>query len=122
MICTWVGSAAGLGMVDWKGRTNPLVEAVKDISIFGEGRERTPEEEELDRMRGPVVAADYRDDPRLQAEPPGKKDAVYRYGPADDDFVPEWVVNPTIPDNKPGSYEQLRAGWGEHKKAFQVPD
>lgn len=45
-----------------QGQKNPLVEAVSNIDIFGGKDER---ERELERMRGPVVAEDWHDDPRL---------------------------------------------------------
>jgi hypothetical protein len=44
------------------GGRNPLVEAAAGISILGE---KTPEQLELDRIRGPQVAARVEDDPRF---------------------------------------------------------
>lgn len=57
------------------GGRNPLVDAALELSILP--GERTPEEEELDMIRGPKVADRIEDDPRLkQARPvaadPGK--------------------------------------------------
>jgi hypothetical protein len=51
-------------MVDTKktGGRNPLVEMAQAISIFGD---KSPEEQELDRIRGPRVADSVEDDPRF---------------------------------------------------------
>ncbi len=51
-------------MVDLKqhGGRNPLVELAASIDIFGG---RSPEEIELDRIRGPRVADSIEDDPRF---------------------------------------------------------
>lgn len=55
-----------------QGQKNPLVEAVKGIDIYA-GKD--PREAELDELRGPVVAEDWHDDPRLapQAADPAKE-------------------------------------------------
>jgi hypothetical protein len=51
-------------MVDTKqtGGRNPLVELAASLSILGE---QSPEEQELDRIRGPRVADRLDDDPRF---------------------------------------------------------
>lgn len=76
-----------------QGQKNPMLEAVQAISITGE---KSPEEIELERMRGEKVADDYRDDPRF----------------AEDKMVmadPEKGVDAANPK---GSFEALMAGWG----------
>ncbi len=57
-----------------QGQKNPLVEAASNIDIFAGRRQRDPREVELDEMRGPVVAEDWHDDPRIapQAADPAK--------------------------------------------------
>jgi hypothetical protein len=61
MVCQFIGAQA---MVDTKahGGRNPLVELAASIDIFGG---KTPEEQELDRIRGPRVADHVEDDPRF---------------------------------------------------------
>jgi hypothetical protein len=61
MVCQFIGAQA---MVDTSktGGRNPLVEMAASIDIFGA---KSPEQEELDRIRGPVVAASVEDDPRF---------------------------------------------------------
>jgi hypothetical protein len=61
MVCQFIGAQA---MVDTKqhGGKNPLVEAAASIDIFGD---KSPEEQELDRIRGPRVADSVEDDPRF---------------------------------------------------------
>lgn len=51
-------------MVDTEktGGKNPLVELAQSIDIFGA---KSPEEQELDRIRGPRVADSVEDDPRF---------------------------------------------------------
>jgi len=44
------------------GGRNPLVELAASLDIFGT---RSPEEQELDRIRGPKVADSLEDDPRF---------------------------------------------------------
>jgi hypothetical protein len=44
------------------GGRNPLVEMAASIDIFGT---KSPEEQELDRIRGPKVADSIEDDPRF---------------------------------------------------------
>lgn len=61
MVCQFIGAQAIVDTSKTGGR-NPLVEAAASISIFGD---KTPEERELDRIRGPVVAARIEDDPRF---------------------------------------------------------
>jgi hypothetical protein len=114
--------------VDWKGRVNPLVEAVQAISIDGRrDEEKSLAELELEVMRGPQVAADWRDDPRnadnRNRKPDG--DRLVKYGPADDDVIPAWVIegdDVAADRNRSGSFESLRAGWGNSgRQAFEVP-
>lgn len=64
-ICTFIGAQAMIDTEKTGGR-NPLVDLAQSLDIMGG---RTPEEEELDRMRGPMVAARAEDDPRLQLRP-----------------------------------------------------
>jgi hypothetical protein len=61
MVCQFIGAQA---MVDTKahGGKNPLVELAASIDIFGG---KSPEEQELDRIRGPKVADSVEDDPRF---------------------------------------------------------
>lgn len=101
------------------GQRNPLLEAARAISFTGE---KTPEERELEAMRGPVVAEDYRDDPRLQTEDPAKRHQLVRVGPEENDVVPRWVVDPDIPAVAAGSFEALMGGWSGPfaRKAFQT--
>jgi hypothetical protein len=61
VICTFVGAA---GMVESSGGKNPLVEAAREIDIFA-GQHDDERQKELDRIRGDVVAEDWRDDPRF---------------------------------------------------------
>ena len=70
MVCTWIGAQAWIDTEKTGGR-NPLVEAAQQLDIFGG---RTPEEEELDRIRGPRVADRVEDDPRFSrvAADPGR--------------------------------------------------
>lgn len=97
-----------------------LMRTIQGLSITG--RELTPEEKATAAARGPVVAEDYRDDPRLQKPPDPSKSEMVKVGPADDDVLPRWVVDPEIPDNQMGTFEALRGGWGsERRRAFEVP-
>jgi hypothetical protein len=61
MVCQFIGAQA---MVDTSktGGRNPLVEMAQSIDIFGG---KSPEEQELDRIRGPKVADRVEDDPRF---------------------------------------------------------
>lgn len=61
MVCQFIGAQA---MVDTSkhGGRNPLVEMAASIDIFGG---KSPEEQELDRIRGPKVADSIEDDPRF---------------------------------------------------------
>lgn len=61
IVCQFIGAQAQIDISKTGGR-NPLMEAAMAVSIFGE---KTDEERELDRIRGPQVAADVRDDPRF---------------------------------------------------------
>jgi hypothetical protein len=60
-VCSFIGAQA---MVDTEanGGRNPLVELAAGIDIFGG---KSPEEQELDRIRGPKVADSIEDDPRF---------------------------------------------------------
>lgn len=118
-VSMYVAAQAGMWMDLKKGERNPLLEAAKAISFTGE---KSREELELEAMRGPVVAADWRDDPRLQTEDPAKRAQFVRVGPEEDDVVPRWVVDPDIPQAMPGSYEALMSGWSGPfaRKAFQT--
>lgn len=60
-VCSFIGAQAQIDTEKTGGR-NPLVDAAQALDILGG---RTPEEEELDRMRGPVVADRIEDDPRF---------------------------------------------------------
>jgi hypothetical protein len=88
-ICSFIGAQA---MVDTEkhGGRNPLVELAASLDIFGV---KSPEEQELDRIRGPMVAAHVEDDPRF-----GKVAAD-----------PEAGVEAS---NSPGSYEAFMATMG----------
>jgi hypothetical protein len=88
--------------VEAKNGRNPLVEAAQAIDIFG-GAERE-RERELDAVRGEMVAADWRDDPRFAPVP------------ADPDTGQE-------ASNTPGSFESFMRNFdpeGAHLQA--VPD
>lgn len=61
MVCSFIGAQAQVDTSKNGGR-NPLVELASAIDIFGT---RSPEEEELDRIRGPKVADRVQDDPRF---------------------------------------------------------
>lgn len=60
-VCQFIGAQAQVDTGKHGGR-NPLVELAASISITGD---RTPEEIELDRIRGPKVADRVEDDPRF---------------------------------------------------------
>jgi hypothetical protein len=60
-VCQFIGAQAAVDTSKHGGR-NPLVDMAQSISIFGE---KTPEELELERMRGPKVADRIEDDPRF---------------------------------------------------------
>lgn len=61
IVCQFIGAQAAVDTSKHGGR-NPLVEAAMALSIFGE---RTAEELELERIRGPQVAARLEDDERF---------------------------------------------------------
>jgi hypothetical protein len=74
-VCQFIGAQA---MVDTKqhGGRNPLVELAASIDILGG---QSPEERELDRIRGPKVADRIEDDPRfarMAADPDTGQEAV----------------------------------------------
>jgi hypothetical protein len=85
----WIGAA---GFVESENGRNPLVEATREISIFGPVP--SAEDEELDALRGEKVADRAEDDPRLS------------FTKAD----PERGVEAANPD---GSFEALAAMFGE---------
>jgi hypothetical protein len=60
-VCGFIGAQAQIDTSKHGGR-NPLVELAQSIDILGK---KTDEERELDAMRGPVVAENWEDDPRL---------------------------------------------------------
>jgi hypothetical protein len=67
-MCSFIGAQAPVDTSKHGGR-NPLVEAAREISIFGD---KSDAERELDRIRGPRVADSIEDDPRfarVQADP-----------------------------------------------------
>jgi hypothetical protein len=64
MVCQFIGAQAMID-TDKTGGRNPLVELAQSIDIFGA---RSPEEQELDRMRGPKVADSVDQDPRFQGK------------------------------------------------------
>lgn len=61
MVCQFIGAQAMVD-TDKTGGRNPLVELAQSIDIFSS---KTPEERELDRIRGPKVADRVEDDPRF---------------------------------------------------------
>lgn len=61
IVCQFIGAQAQVD-ISKHGNRNPLVEAAMAVSIFGE---KSPEELELDRIRGPQVAARMEDDERF---------------------------------------------------------
>jgi hypothetical protein len=61
MICSFIGAQALVDTEKTGGR-NPLVELAHSIDILGK---RSPEEQELDRIRGPRVADSIEQDPRF---------------------------------------------------------
>ncbi len=60
-MCSFIGAQAQIDTSKSGGR-NPLVELAQSLDILGG---RSAEEQELDRMRGPMVAAHAEDDPRI---------------------------------------------------------
>jgi hypothetical protein len=60
-ICSFIGAQAMVD-TDKHGGRNPLVELAASLDIFGT---RSPEEQELDRIRGPRVADRLEDDARF---------------------------------------------------------
>jgi hypothetical protein len=60
-VCGFIGAQAQIDTSKHGGR-NPLVEMAAALDILGG---KTEEEIELDRIRGPVVAARLEDDPRF---------------------------------------------------------
>lgn len=61
MVCSFIGAQAWIDTSKTGGK-NPLVEMAHAIDIFGA---KSPEEQELDRIRGPKVADSIEDDPRF---------------------------------------------------------
>lgn len=109
-------------MVDWGRQKNPFLEAVQAISITGEGQQQTPEERELEAMRGPKVADRVEDDPRLN----GTEKQEGRQGVVSKDGIsyPAWLVHgdDVADQNRAGSYEALMGGWsdGWGKQSFST--
>lgn len=101
-----------------QGQTNPMLAAAQAISITGD---KSPEEIELDEMRGERVADDYRDDPRLK---PKKEDRGELVEMNDGSTVPRWLVegDDASPENGQGSFEALMGGWGQssHGRALDT--
>lgn len=60
-MCTFIGAQAQIDTEKTGGR-NPLVELAQQLDFLGE---RSPEEQELDRIRGEKVADRIEDDPRF---------------------------------------------------------
>lgn len=60
-VCQFIGAQAMID-TDKTGGKNPLVELAQSIDILGN---KSPEEQELDRIRGPKVADSIADDPRF---------------------------------------------------------
>lgn len=60
-VCSFIGAQAMVD-TDKHGGRNPLVELAASLDIFGTG---SPEERELDRIRGAKVADSVEDDPRF---------------------------------------------------------
>jgi hypothetical protein len=69
-VCSFIGAQAQVDVGKHGGR-NPLVELAAAISVTGD---KSPEEIELEAMRGPKVADSIDDDPRFGkvAADPGK--------------------------------------------------
>lgn len=102
-----------------QGQPNPMLDAAQAISIFG--AELTPEEKALEEMRGPVVAADWRDDPRFKSPKESRTDLVTMN---DGEVMPRWLVegDDAAADNITGSFEHLmRGGFASaHGQAFDT--
>lgn len=101
-ICTFIAASAGVWMELKAGQQNPLVEAAASIDIFA-APGTSPEERELDAMRGEKVADDWHDDPRLQMAP----------------AAPESGVEAA---NVAGSYEGFLKAFGGPPPLQAVPD
>jgi len=92
----WIGAQALIDTKETGGR-NPLVDEAARLTILPRDSDGlTPEEMELDRIRGPKVADNWEDDPRLQASKPV----------AADPKKGQEASNPT------GSYEAFMASFG----------
>lgn len=89
MVCQFIGAQAQVDVSKHGGR-NPLVDMAASIDILGR---KTPEEEELDRIRGPKVADRWQDDARLAPVAADPAAGVEAQNPA-------------------GSYESLLASFG----------
>jgi hypothetical protein len=61
-VCGFIGAQAQID-TEKTGGKNPLVELAQAIDIMG-----SPQDKELDAMRGPKVADDWREDPRLSQQ------------------------------------------------------
>lgn len=89
------------------------------ISIMG--HEQTPEERELEEMRGPKVADRLEDDPRFK---PQKEDRTGLVKMNDGAQLPRWLVegDDAAAVNQASSYEALMGGWGRHPSHGQAFD
>lgn len=105
-ICSFLAGQAGLWMELKKGQKNPMLEAAMAISILKQ--EPTPEERELDEMRGEKVADRLEDDPRFKQNQ--RIEAHWEDG--------AWVEA----SNPVGSFEALMGGWGQssHGRALDT--
>jgi hypothetical protein len=108
-ICTFIAAQAGMWMELKKGERNPMLDAAQSISFFK--KPSTPEEVELDKMRGERVADRLEDDPRFK---PQKEDRTALIPMNDGTQMPRWLLEgDDVADTNPdGSYERLMGGWG----------
>lgn len=95
-----------------KGEANPMLEAAREISIFGP-RALTPEEAALAEQRGERVADSWEEDPRNPRNQ--KEDRTALMELEDGTFAPRWLIegDDVAGDNAKGSFEALLQGWGQ---------
>jgi hypothetical protein len=93
-VCTFIAAQAGMWMELKPGQQNPMLEAAQRVSILPDPP--TPEEAELEEMRGPRVADRLEDDPRFQ------KEKMVLADPA----------RGVEASNPRGTFEALMNGWG----------
>lgn len=95
-----------------QGQSNPLLDAAQAISITG-GRELTPEERELEELRGEKVSDSWDTDPRNPRN--RKQDRTDIIETADGERMPRWLVegDDAAAGNDKGSFEALMGGWGQ---------